>query len=419
MAFHLRIKEFLLQRRVLLVVYIVVSLFTAAQLLSLGTHEFQLDDNAKKGTDIVNNPVTAQLYVGHHYTFYNNYIVFKNSFYHLVAGKDLYAMYPDEQWDLYKYTPTFSLLMAPLAYMPDWMGLAIWTLINTLVLLAAIYMLPYGRRTNAMILWFILVELLTAIQNSQSNALLAGLVIAAYGCMQRRATLWAALWLVLATYIKPYCAAGFILFLLYPDKLKAALYTLLWVVLLGALPLLVTPFATLVWQYQNWIGMLAADQSASYGLSVMGWLHSWFGLENIKSYVTIVGVLLFFLPFVRWRMYGNEVYRLLLLAFILVWVIIFNHKAESATFIIALAGTGIWYFTRSSTLVRKILLWLVFIGTSLTVTDIFPPFAKKEFLVPYAIKVVPCILLWVVLLAELMTLKPATTLPDRAESGMD
>jgi hypothetical protein len=399
------IQAFLLQKKVILFVYIALALVTTIQLLALSAHEKKIAAPPTNGHDIVNNAVTAQAYIGHTYTHYNNYIIFKRSYFHLVDGKDLYTIYPDEQWDLYKYSPTFALLMAPLAYMPDWLGLALWTLLNVLVLFAAVYKLPYSQRTNSILLWFVVIEMLTSLQNSQSNALLAGLMIAAFACMESRKMLWAALWLVLATYIKVYGAVGFCLFLLYPDKIKAAAYTLGWTILFAVLPLMVLSYPALVAQYQSWGRMLAADQSTSYGLSVMGWLHSWFGLDGIKGIVTLAGILLFFLPFVRWRMYSNQIYRLLLLSFILIWVIIFNHKAESPTFIIAVAGAGIWYFARPATPMRKVLLLLVFIGTSLTVTDIFPPYLKQHFLVPYTIKAVPCILLWCIMLVELLTIR--------------
>ena len=68
------------------------------------------------------------------YTHFNNYIIFKQSFFHLVYQKDLYALYPSEYWDYYKYSPTFALFMAPLAILPNFIGLLLWELINALPL---------------------------------------------------------------------------------------------------------------------------------------------------------------------------------------------------------------------------------------------------------------------------------------------
>jgi hypothetical protein len=175
---------------------------------------------------------------------------------------------------------------------------------------------------------------------------------------------------------------------------------------------MVTPVQTLSWQYHNWAIMMANDQSSSYGLSVMGWLHSWFGLVKGKSVVTLAGLALFLIPFVRYRLYGNEVYRLLMLASMLVWVIIFNHKAESPTFIIAVAGAGIWYFSRPRVMWRSVLLGLIFVFTCLSPTDIFPPFLRGHFFIPYTIKAIPCIALWCVIFVELMWLKKGDALPE-------
>ena len=36
---------------------------------------------------------------------YNNYVIFERSWDHLVSGQDLYALHPQEHWDLFKYTP--------------------------------------------------------------------------------------------------------------------------------------------------------------------------------------------------------------------------------------------------------------------------------------------------------------------------
>jgi hypothetical protein len=170
---------------------------------------------------------------------------------------------------------------------------------------------------------------------------------------------------------------------------------------LWALPLIVTPFHTLVIQYQNWAELIKNDAKSAVGLSVAGWLHSWFGIDA-KAYIMVIGVALFFVPLIRYRLYSNAVYRMLMLAFMLLWVIIFNHKAESSTFIIAVAGVGIWYFTSPKANWRTFLLFLVLLFTSMSTTDIFPPFVKKHFIYPYTIKAVPCIWVWIVIFVEMM-----------------
>jgi len=400
--------SFLLKTRTILWVFVFLALVTTIQNIALGSHTFNMPDKAPPGNDIVNNLDTMKRYIGSTITHYNNYIIFKQSWYHLIQGKNLYIIYPSEYWDLYKYSPTFSVLFAPLAYLPDFAGLLIWNLINSLVLFFAIRQLPFSDRNRNLFLAFILIEQLTSIQNEQSNALLAGLLLFAYISLQKGKVQWASLWLVLATLIKVYGAIGFCLFLFYPGKIKFIAWSVFWSVLFFFLPVPFTPFNTLIWQYHNWATLLAADQSTSYGLSVMGWLHSWFGIEGVKTYVTLVGIVLFLLPLARWRLYKNELYRLLIVASMLIWVIIFNHKAESPTFVIAMAGVGVWYFSQKPQTWRYVLLFIAFLLTTLSVTDIFPHFIKDNFFTPYTIKVIPCIILWCVILKELMTIKAAS-----------
>ena len=67
---------------------------------------------------------------GRVYTHYNNYVIFRDAFTHLRHGQDLYSLYPDEHWDLYKYSPTFAALMAPFAPLPDAVGLVLGNVIG-------------------------------------------------------------------------------------------------------------------------------------------------------------------------------------------------------------------------------------------------------------------------------------------------
>jgi hypothetical protein len=378
------IKAKLLEHRTILYIYILVTLVASIHLYALGfSHEFG----------------------GRNYTEYNNYIIFKNSFFHLISGKDLYIYYPNEQWDLYKYSPSFALVMGALAYLPDIIGLCLWNLINALALYAAIRMLPLANKKISLLLWFILLELLTSLQSSQSNALLGALIIGAFALLERRKILWATLLLVAASFIKVYGAIGFVFFLFYPDKIKFILYSILWTVILFCVPLTVLNVHELVAQYQSWGRMMAADQAVSYGFSVMGWLHSWFGLDNIKNAAMLTGIVLFFIPLARFRQYSNPVYRIFFLAYTLIWVIIFNYKAESSTYIIAVSGIAIWYFTQPGATWKKVLLWLAFIFTCLSPTDLFPPPVRTQVMVPYVVKTVPCILVWCVLFYELLRVR--------------
>jgi hypothetical protein len=397
--------KLILEPRTLLFVYVLAAVGAAVQMILLGTHPYIAPLAGTYPNDIMNKPEFMNLFNGKQMTEYNNYLIFKYSFFHLLDGTNLYTIYPDRHWDFFKYSPTFALLMGTMAYLPDVIGLSIWNVLNAITVFFAIRMLPFKTKVQCLLLWFAAMELLTSLQNTQSNGLMCGLMIAAYGSMQRGKPLWATLWLVLSVYIKVYGAIGFCLFLFYPGKPRFILFAAMWMLIFAVLPLMVTPASVLIWQYQNWGELMIADAAAATGMSVAGWLRTWFGIDNVKSIVSIAGLLLFLIQFIRLDLYRNERYKLLMLASMLIWVVIFNHKAESPTFIISIAGVGIWYYASAKTTWRTTVFALAFVFTSLATTDIFPPFVRNHFIYPYTIKAVPCIIAWFVVLAEIVLMR--------------
>lgn len=367
--------QFFAKEQVLLTAYVLITLLASLQ-------QYLLADQPVGDSQLA-------------YPKYNNYVIFKNAFFHLLANKNLYALHLNEQWDLFKYSPTFALFMGLFALLPDWLGLMLWNLLNTLIVFFGIRHLPFlGEESKVKIRWFILIELLTATQNSQSNSLILGLFIWSFINLERGKLVWATLLLLLSVFIKLFGIVGFILFLLYPRKPAAVFYTILWTVLLVTLPLMAVSHQQLFGQYQNWLVMLQNDHSNSIGLSVMGWLNTWFSLDPPKVVVVVIGGVLLLLPLLRTTQYDYYLYRLLVLSSILLWVIIFNHKAESATFIIAVGGISFWYFSQLPTLPNRILVLLAFVFTSLSPTDVFPTALRELLVYPYVLKAVFCIFIW-------------------------
>ncbi|MDR0868579.1 MAG: DUF2029 domain-containing protein [Planctomycetota bacterium] len=274
---------------------------------------------------------------------------------------------------------------------------------------------------------------MTSLQNQQSNALMAGLIILAAGLLERNKYLGATLCLVASVYVKLFGVVGFALFLLYPRRKKLALYTLFWAAALGAAPLIfVSPaqYGDLLVSYWN---MLAQDHAVSAGVSIMGVLNPWLGGEIDKNFTVLIGAIIFMLPFCRRQSFADLRFRMLLLSSVLLWVIIFNHRSESPTMIIAVAGAAIWFMASAKNLIDRVLLVAVLSITSLAVVgvglwygcgekrkiypglfvalavivalvapDIFPPSFRRQYITPYAIKAVPCILIWLKLTCDLL-----------------
>jgi hypothetical protein len=343
------------------------------------------------------------------YTHYNNYLIFKQSFFHLLAHKDLYLWYEPEQWDLFKYSPTFALFFGVFAFLPDGAGLLIWNLLNVGCLLYAVVQLPrLSDRSKILILFFVLVETIIAVQSTQSNALLAGLMILAFVSMERNRPVLAAVLITLTVFIKLFGLLGFGIFLFYPARWRGAAAAAVSMVVLALLPLCVIPWDELMMQYQGWYNTLLEDRSET-GLSVLGLFMSWFGWDPNRNAVLLIGFLVLAMPFLRWRCWSSYPFRLLALSTVLTWVVIFNHMAESPTYVIAVVGVGIWYFARTRSGIQQIWLWLVLVFTSLSTTDIFPKEFQLTIIEPFVLKAVPCIALWIWMTVELWLFRPALT----------
>jgi len=337
------------------------------------------------------------------YEKYNNYVIFKTSNTHLIEGDDLYAEYPDEHWDLYKYSPTFAAFFGVFAIFPDWLGLTLWSLLNVLVLFAGIYYLPkLSQLQKGLIAILCLPELVTSIQNQQSNVLIAGLIILAFAWLEHKKYFWAIFLIMFSVFIKLFGLVAFALLLFYPKKFRLAYYTVLSILILAILPLLFIGFEDYQQQLLSFFDMLSNDFSESYGYSVMGWLNTWFGWSINKLLVVACGVIIFMLPFYKFKSFQVYDLRFLTMTSILIWVVIFNHKAESPTFIIAMSGVVLWFIYSEKTKINITLFILAFIFTGLVATDLFPKSMRQHFLEPYAIKVVPCIIIWVKIIYDMM-----------------
>ncbi|MEP6647540.1 MAG: glycosyltransferase family 87 protein [Saprospiraceae bacterium] len=351
------------------------------------------------------------------YSHYNNYVIFKQSFYHLTDHKDLYVLYPEEHWDLFKYSPTFALLFGIFANLPDYLGLLFWNMLNTCVLVLAVFYLP--RITNlqkGLILLACLLELITSIQNEQSNGLIAGLIVFAFALCERQHFIIAAFCIILSAYIKLFGIVGVSLFIFYPQRWRLALYSILWSLILFILPYGAINFTELKILYISWFHMLQNDHSpAAYGFSVLGWLKTWFHFEPANFWTVSIGAMIFMVPFARFKMYVSHGFRLLALSSVLVWVVIFNHMAESPTFIIAMTGISIWFFSGKATLINIILISVCFLLTSLSTTDLVPHDFRNHFIQPYVLKVFPCIIIWFRIIFDMLNIKQTLALSGDTE----
>jgi len=375
---------------------------------------------------------------GGFYSHYNNYIIFKQSFFHLIARQDLYIHYPLEQYDLFKYPPTFALLFAPFSMLPDFLGYSIWTALNLLLPVFAIYKLQgVSSRIKAAMSALLLLEGFTSALNSQSNGLMLGLLLFAFVAMQNGRISQAVLFIWLTAFIKLFGILFFAMLLIFPGAFRKSVVRIPVIfVVLYLLPLPVLGWEGLQQQYASMFNLLAHDHGYFVKYSVMGWLQQWFGLRPNKNLILILGLGLQCLPLLvviikqkLWRS-GSiqqinskslERWQFLFAASWLLWMVIFNHMAESATYVIAIGGAMLafsqfksmnnadfepvkntqldddWY--NSPWILAFI---MMFLFTMLGPTDIYPKEVRFWIVETAQLKAFPCILLWGLALIKML-----------------
>ena len=357
--------------------------------------------------------ITVQGYLASHgeYTRYNNFVIFKRSFGHLIHNQNLYIYYSKEYFDLYKYSPSFALLMGLFYYLPDFVGLALFNVLNTSLFIIALLKLKLPKPSLKYLFLFLALEFGISLIWTQTNILIAALIILAFSSLEEKKVLLASLLIVITVYIKVFGIVAFVLGLFYPDKFRFFLYSFLWGLLFAILPVIVVSPNELMHQYNNWFTLLKMDHKASYGVSFIGIMHSWFNLNVSKIIIVGVAALIFCIPLLKLKCYKLYSYRLQILASVLLWIVIFNHKGESPTYIIAMAGVAIWYFSQPANKGNKMLLWLSLIFTSFSSTDIITPgWINDRFVEPYSVKAIICSIIWFKLIFDLITEKSSSAI---------
>jgi len=276
----------------------------------------------------------------------NNYLIFKHSFGHLIHGNNLYILDLSKHLDLYKYAPFFAMCMAPFyAIENDEIGICLWNFLNIFVFFISVYQQSsLNQKQKIGFLLMTLPEVLISMQYFQSNVLIAGLCLLAIESAFNQKTFKGPLWIGLSTAIKLFGGIFFLLFFFIKgnsNKLKFFLYALVIGLIILLSPALITGIDGLVFQYKEWLKLLASDQNASSGFSIVGILDHWFNLQPNKNLVTLLGVILL-MPLL-FNKNKDDVFLYGFSGLMLLWMIIFNHKSESPTMILAASGFGLVY----------------------------------------------------------------------------
>ena len=377
----------------------------------------------------------ALISVGLHMHNFNNFLIYKFTFWHALEQKSLYAAYPADHFDVNHYGPIFSLVIAPFAVIPNiWAGVLLWHLALALFLWWAVRKSTLTAAQQVVVIWFAAHELLNALGMSQFNVATTAMIILTYSAIHRGKDLWAAFWIVLGVFVKIYGIVGLAFFFFSKDKRRFCLYLLGWALLLFVLPMPFFGADYVAGQYVEWVKCLAEKGQENLlsdfqNISLLGmvrkigyacsagltsyyavfcreampdasnwWMSSWNDL-----WLIVPGVIVSALPWLRFSQYKSHSFQLMCLAMMLIMVNIFSTGAENSSYIVSMIGVGIWYVAApwKRGMLDLSLLLFCFVLTSLSPTDLFPSHIRTFWVRAFALKSLPVVIVWAKLVWEM------------------
>lgn len=342
---------------------------------------------------------------------YNNYMIFKNVFTNTLQQKNIYLLYPGIHFDSNHYGVFFSVLIAPFAVLPDWLGIVLWNVANTALFLFAIHKLPFSSAKKAFFAWLCLQEFITAAVSLQFNIALTGLLMLSAVYVYERKETQSAIAILIGFFVKLYGIAGLSSFFFVKNKWKFILSLLGFGILFLILPMLISSPHFGIQSYADWFQSLSEKNVSNQVLgnrqdySLMGIVRRVLGNAEISNLVFLVpGILVFGLPYLRIKQYKNLAFQLMILASTLLFIVLFSSGSESPTYIIAVAGVMIWFIIQRerSPLIIGLLIFVIIL-TCFSFSDLFPKYIKENYIMKYSLKALPCCIVWFRIMYELMT----------------
>ncbi|WP_158288461.1 glycosyltransferase family 87 protein [Mucilaginibacter psychrotolerans] len=360
-------------------------------------------------------------YIG--YGSINNYLIFKYTYFNAAMGHNLYAAYPQFYSDTNHYGPIFCLIIAPFALLAGNLGLYFWQICNVAFLFCAIQLLPLSTLKKNIICIICAQELIISLKEFQTNGAIAALLIFTWVLVENKKDFWASLFIMLGLFVKLYGVVGVVFFLLSKQKKQFIAGLFFWGAVLFVLPMLFFSPAFVAHSYIDWYHSLMEKNAQNISMStqyqdisVTGMVRRIVGHQINILPILLTAVVLFAVSSLKKQMAADLRSRLLMLASCLLFVVLFSTSSEHPTYIIAFVGVGIWFMSAPQPVNKwqiALFAFTLYFG-SLFRTDIFPAYIKNNLIMPYALKALPCLMVWLTIVTEMLAKKPAAVQPEAA-----
>ena len=340
---------------------------------------------------------------------FNNYLIFENSSRNLVNQTSLYVAYPNFHFDANHYGPIFSLFFFPFSLLPNALGLFLWNIFNCIILFKAIDTLPIKEKNS--IYYLAIPSFVAASLSEQFNPAMGAFIVLSYTLLNKNKGLWSTMLIALGAFIKLYGIVGLAFFFFVKDKKRFVLYLLMWSIIFFLLPMLFSSPTFIIASYKEWLISLINKNASNLAeltldISIMGFVRSIFQQHTISNGLFItIGILIFGLPYLKFKNYRNKAFQLYILASVLIFTVLFSTGSEDCTYIIAVVGVGIWYVLTEFKKIRNPVAIVIFIASFDFPLLLFPDLSSEH---PFLLSMmsVPFFVVWLLIIYEAFTMKP-------------
>lgn len=281
------------------------------------------------------------------------------------------------------YSPVFSVIFAPIFFLPWWLGPFVWNVGNYCLFSLAIKTLPQQlNRYKHWIFLFLLSVILQTVFCYQHNIIVAYIYLFAFTLLEHGKGFWAVLLIMISATTKVYGAAELAILLCYPKMWRNFGYAILCGAALICLPLLNTNFDNPFELYQQMFDMIASHHSDSdfIGILFARGLKPLL-LPNYREVQIIVFTILAILFFCRYKRWGDFRFRVQALAVITGFMILFSDCPETHTYIITLPFYAMAFWLQDKrTWIDWVLFWLLVVNFCILPTDVLCPAWIHEYI---------------------------------------
>ena len=306
-----------------------------------------------------------------------NYFDYQDSTRMFWEGFSPYCMeYVQAHGIYFLYSPVFSVVFAPIFYLPWWLGPYVWNIGNYCLFALAIRLLPSQLdKHKHWIFLFLLSVVLQSVFCYQHNLIVSYIYLFAFILLERGKGFWAVFLIMLSATTKIYGAAELGILLCYPKMWRNMGYAVLCGAFFLLLPALNTAFDNVFVLYQEMFNMISSHHSDSdfIGILFARGLKP-FLLPNYRivqlSVLALLGVA-FFLRYKRWQDFS---FRVEALAVLTGFMILFSDCPETHTYIIAFPFYTMAFWLRPRrTWLDWVLFWSLVFNFCILPTDILCP----------------------------------------------